>query len=240
MSDTTPLNSERRTVASGLSERPTSYPVHRTSGRHGADGIMQRLGVVDQVREGPSLSSASASNSVSTIGNESWHTTETTFQDPTNSNHSSEPADNRSDLPESRVAVPRISVQTDDSVPSDGPSFAVINSSEYQHPTPADLGTSRGASNMGSSSRVDDARIGRRIHDAKKPGPLGQQPSRHSRPARAHDHSPQPFPPLNAGRDPAAPDPKPRGEEPNPSRNSSLGRKGEPTVMTYDRVSRPI
>ena len=242
MSDTTPLNNERRIVTSGLSERPTSAPVYWPSGQHGGDGIIQRFGVVGQAQEDPSLSTTSVS--VSTIGNESWHTTETTFYDPINSNNSSEPAKSTPIPSESKIAVPKISIQVDDSVPSGSLSSAITDGSDRPRPTLADSGAKRKAKDVRSSSGLENEKDGngrgdndvRKISSIKKPGPTGQRPGRPPLPTRASEHGLQAFPSSKADRDPAIPDPKPLWRDPAPSRGSSLGGNGELIVTTYRSV----
>lgn len=178
LSDTTPLNNDRRTATGSLPERPTSAPVYWVSKEQRDGGIMQRLGAVDQVQEGPTPSSASGS-----VG----------------------------------------------TAHSDGSTSTIADGSEYM----VDFGTDHWVNDVKSSPGVDDARNGRgnndarKVGDAKKPGPLGQQPGRPQRLAGAYNHFPKRS--LNTHRDPAVLD-KPLGVERIPSRSSSM-RRGERTIQ---------
>lgn len=210
-----------------------------------------------QVPQGPPPSSPS--NSVSTSGNDSWHTTESTLQELPRSNPSPKLVDGTGNTPESKGGIPIISVHGDDYAPSEDSSLTIVDGSESQRHLPANFGAPRGAGSAGNSRGVDDAGNGRGVHDPRgnrgendvrkvsgsnQPGPQqseprGQQPSRPPRLARTYDHDHPALPPFKTvGHDsPAVRDLKPFEVESTASRNSITRRSGERTTLIYDRVS---
>ena len=195
-----------------------SAPVFRTPGQR---AIMQRLKAVGEVLQGSSLSSPSSSNTVSTTGNDSWHTA-----DP-------------------GVTIPQILVQEDEPTLSNGSgsSFTAVDISECQRATSAGSETNHMVSMM-NSPRALDSRSNRRDNDTKevrnttKPetqqrGPLGQKPGRPLPRGRAHYRSLLAFPPMGADLDTTTQAMKSLEIEPTPSRQSSSKRKGECAILPH-------
>ena len=152
------LNDNRTTTTSSLLENQTNAPVSWTSKQRAIDGIMQRFSGGGQVQRVPSPSPPLRSESVNTIGDESWHTTETTFQDQTKPNP-----------PGSEVAIPKAPVQTAGSSPT------TIGGSENKFSTPTNLEISYRVSGTRDSRGDGD---GRKSHDFGKPGPRHISPLR--------------------------------------------------------------
>lgn len=206
------LNDDRRTGS-------------RTSGQRVTGGIMQRFGVVGQVQEGHSPSSPSRSDSVSTTADESWHTTETTFQGQTSSDPSPKPINSAWNPSESKVTILKTLVRPGDSSPT------IVGGSENQCPAPADSGINRRTSNVRYSRGDGDMRkVGETRKSRPQPVPQGQQPG-------AYDHDSPAFPSLKIDRDPAVLNLNPLGIEPTSTQSSSIRRKGEctiPMIMSCD------
>ena len=171
------------------------------------------------------------------------HTLSDTALDDDRKTAAGGPSERLMSTPESRVTIPRIVVQTDDSVASDGSSFTVVDGPEGQRPTPADSGTNHRT----SDARDNREAYGRGSSDARKVrdtgelgpqqlGQRGQQPGRPSRLTRAYDLPV--LPSFKADRDPATLNLKPPGEERTPSVHSGM-RKSECMVLICDHALWP-
>ena len=233
LSDTTPLNDDRRTIVNNLPERAASTVGYQR--QHAVSGIMQRLGTVEQGRNGPPIRSPIRSETLDTIETDVfWSTTPTT----------SKPGESTLNPPESPITIPRISIQADDSVPSDGSSFTVVDSSDYQHPAWADgAGTNRRARNSRGvdSARNDhgasDSRNSRgdsSLRKASDASPRKAEPQHRSpgQRTRADDYDPLALLSARSDRDPAALSLLPIVQ--TPSRSSSIRKKGK--TLTYNYV----
>ena len=257
-SNATILTNDRRTAASGHSERPTSAPAYQTPKQHLIDGIMERFGPLDQVRQGPSPPPFPDSTTASAAGSEPRHPSEMTLHNRTNPGHGPKSVDGTLGPSESRLAIPKILVQADPSAASNRSSFTIVDGPENQRPIPPDLGTNRRASDTDDRG-TGDARNGRgasnsrnnrgdgdtrKSNDAKKrgsqqPGQLGQQPGRPPRLARTHSHDPPEFSPEKTDPNPATLNPSPLGIEATPSRGSSIRKKGEQIILMATACTLP-
>jgi len=236
-SDTTPPNDDR-TIIGSVPERPVSAIDYQTLGHHPADGIVQRFGVADRGQNGQPFPSPARSETPDTVEIDDWQTAQSevwqtapTTPHQGNLNQVPKPADITQDPPESTVATPKRSIQTDNPITSDTSSFTVIDGFEHQRNTSGGVRTNRKVRDVGNSQRADGARNDRgtmgsrsnrgdsgvgKIDDARKPGPPEQQ---------AHTHN----------RDPAVLSPKP--VERVPSRSNSIKKKGKHTIiLTYDHI----
>ena len=187
---------------------------------------MHRFGRGGQVQNGPPPPSPPRSDSVDTTARESWHTTETTFQDRANSDHGTEPVDSTWNSLDPDVTIRKPLAQTGVL------SFPVVDSPEHRL-TPTGVWTNDGTSSA-RSSRGDGNMIN--IGGAGKPGPQQpgqqrQQPRRTRRLSRTRDRDPQPRSSLKIERGLAILGPQPSGIESTPSRSSSIKRKGEGTIL---------
>ena len=259
LSDITPLNDDRRTVVGSLPERPASTVGYETPRQNPAGGIMQRLEVAYQGRNGKSTPSHAKSDAADTIESDvPWRTAPTILHQE---NQVLGPEESTLSPLESTAAVPRISIQADNSIPSDTSSLTAVDGSEPQHPMipdPVDARTSNGARDLRNgqgvdgvrnSRRVDDTRSNhgapdsrssrgegglRKVSDARKPGP--QRPEPPGQQICTCYHDPPALPSVKTGYDPATLNLKPL--EQTPSRSSSTRRKSKRTILTYDHVSR--
>lgn len=157
-SDTAPRNDDRWTAVNNLPEKAASTTGYQIT-RHAADGIMQRLGAAEQNRNGLPIPSPARSETPDALEIDAFWSTSPTILHRESLSRVSEPGESTLNPPESPVSIPKISIQGDDSAPSDGSSFTVVDSSEYQPPVRAD---STGISRRGRGARiirgVDDAR----------------------------------------------------------------------------------
>jgi len=199
---------------------------------------VQRFGVADRGQNGQPFPSPARSETPDTVEIDDWQTAQSevwqtapTTPHQGNLNQVPKPADITQDPPESTVATPKRSIQTDNPITSDTSSFTVIDGFEHQRNTSGGVRTNRKVRDVGNSQRADGARNDRgtmgsrsnrgdsgvgKIDDARKPGPPEQQ---------AHTHN----------RDPAVLSPKP--VERVPSRSNSIKKKGKHTIiLTYDHI----
>ena len=183
----------------------------KTPRPHAIDGITQRLGAPDQVRQGPSPKNHPPVSALLTpLKDELWDPTESTFQDQPNSNRSPRLTDGTWNPSESKTTIPEILVHTDDTVPSNGSSFTIVDGSEYHRPL-ADSGINRDSGEA-------------------RPRRQGQPPGGPQYLARACDRDPLTVSLLMSCGDSAIPDLRP--SERAPSRSSSLKRKREHAILT--------
>jgi len=248
-SDTTPLNDDR-TVIGSVPERPVGAIDYQTLRHHPADGIVQRLGVADRGQNGQPFPSPARSETPDTVEIDDWQTAQSevwqtapTIPHQGNLNQVPKPADITQDPPESTVATPKRSIQTDSPITSDTSSFTVIDGFEHQRNTSGGVRTNLKVRDVGNSQRADGAgndrgTVGsrsnrgdsgiRKIDDARKPGPPEQQ-------AHTHNREPPALPFAKTNRDPAILSPKPT--ERVPSRSNSIKKKGKHTIiLTYDHI----
>ena len=248
-SDTTPLNDDRRTIVDNLPERPASTTGHQSTRQPGVGGIMQRLDVPEHGLSVPLIPSPTRSETPDTVETEILWSASPIIRHHENMNRVPEPEESTPNPRESPTIIPRISIQMDDLATSDGSSFTVINSSEYQHSARADsTRTDRKASFGGRNGRgVDEARNAdqgafdwprdirrdtsmRKASDAS----LRRTEQQHWPPGqrtRTNDHDP-PASLFPGNRD--LPTLSLRPIEQTPSRSSSIKRKG--TTLICDDV----
>jgi len=244
MSDTA-LKEDRRTVVDNLPDRPASTVGHQTTKQHAADGIMQRLGATDHVRNGPPIPSPpKRSQTADAVETEVFWPASPTKPHQENLNQVHKSEETTLNPSESPVAVPKISIQTGDSVPSNASSFTAVDSSEYQHLIPA--GSTRTDRRTRGARNNDDA--ARNDHGASDSGnnlgdggvrKVSDASSRRTEPqhgppeqlARTYDRDRLAPPSVKADRDPAALSPTQIGQ--TPSWSGSVRKKGKRTLDVY-------
>jgi hypothetical protein len=240
-----PPNDDRRTVVNNLPERQPSAVGYQVTRQHAADGIMQRLGAMEQGRNFPPIPSP-RSETPDTIEAELFWSASPINSHNEDLNRVSSPGESTMNPPESPViAVPRISIHADDSVPSEGSSFTVVDSPDSQRPAWADgTGTTRRARGTSNSRGIGDARNDRGASDSRDSrGDSGMrgvgdaswrkaEPQYESPGQRTHTDDRDHPALLSARTDRATLGLRPI--EQTPSRSSSIRRKG--TTLKYNRV----
>ena len=242
LSNTT-LNDDRRTAVGDLPERPASTVGDQTSRQHAADGIIQRLGVAGQGRNGPPV--PTRSETLETIDTDVYWSTAPTILHQENVSQVPSPGGSTSSKPESAAIIPKIRVHAGNSLRSEASSFTVVDSSE---PTPTDTRinrrardatNSRGVDDAGSDRGTSDSRINRGDSSVRKArdGSSERTEEQHLSPAQrpgTHNHDPPALPSFKTNSGPAVLHLHPI--EQTPSRSSSIRKKGEHTVLICNHV----
>jgi len=167
LSDTTPLNPDRRAAVGNLPERPVSTVGHQTPGQHSTGGIMQRFDSADQGRNDQPTPSPVRSETPDTFEDDAtWETAQANL-----------PQENSDRVPGSvggplnpppAPPRPRISVRTD---LSDTSSFTIVDGSDY-HTTRTSRRTSDvRKSQEGGGVRNDRGVDNTRNDDHRTPNP---------------------------------------------------------------------
>jgi len=254
LSDTTPLNVDRRTVAGSLPERPASTVGYQTPRQHTAGGIMQILDAVDEGRNSQPIPLPARSETPDTIESDVIWPTASTIPHQENLNQVPKSRKNTLDPPESTATTS--STQTGDSIPSDTSSFTIVDGSEYQRhtiPTPPDARTDRRVRDVKKSQGVDDVRRVddtrndhgpayprsnrgeggvREVRDAKKSGP--QRPESPAQQTGTYGYDPPTLPSVKTDRNPAVLNIKP--VERTQTQGSGVEKKSKRTIPTCDHT----
>lgn len=243
LSNTTPLNDDRRTAISDLPERPASTAGDQTPKQHAADGIMQRLGVAGQGRNGPPV--PTRSETLDTIDTDVFWSTAPTILHQENVSQAPSPGGSTSSKPELAAIIPKIRVHAGNSLHSEASSFTIVDSSE---PTPTDTRinrrtrdatNNRGYDDAGSDRGTSDSRISRGDSSVRKAsdGSSGKTEQQHLPPGQrpgTHNHDPPALPSFKTNSGPAVLHLHPI--EQTPSRSSSIRKKGKRTILICDQV----
>jgi len=235
LSDTTPLNDDRRTIVNSLPASTVGYQIPR---QHAGNGIIQRLGATEQGRNDPPIPFPARPETPDAFETDVFWSASPAIPHHENLNRVPKPGGSTLDPPEPLVTIPKISV------PPDGPSSTVVDGSESQHPAwVGGTGTNRRVRDTRNSHGVDgrndhgasDSRNGRRDSRTRKvsnagPGKTGPQ---HGQPGqRTRMDDPALFSASSTDRDPATF--SLRSIQQPPSRSNSTKKKG--TTLTYNHI----
>ena len=240
LSDTTPLNDDRRTIVNNLPERPVSTVGYQIPRQYTGNGIIQRLGAAEQGRNDPPIPFPTRPETPDAFETDMFWSASPAIPHHENPHRAPKPGESTLVPPEPPVTVPKISV------PPDGPSSTVVDGSEFQHPAwvggtgtnhrTHDTRNSRGVDG-GNDNGASDSRNGRRDSSTRKvsnagPRKAGPQHGQPGQRTRMDDHGPPALLSARTDRDPAAF--SLRSIQQPPSRSNSTKKKG--TTLTYSHI----